>query len=285
MKKIAIAGASGFVAGHLKDLFSSLGYEIVSLKRSDYSDSSALSEKIQGCEIVVNLAGANIVARWTDEYKKTLYHSRIDTTNALVEAFGKLEVKPKLFISTSAVGIYTPHIENDEDNYEYANDFLSNICQHWEKAAHKAEEFNIRTVIFRFGVVMGENGGALSKMLPAFKLGIAGTIGDGSQPFPFVHFEDLKRAFKFAVENKELKGVYNLAAPVSTTNKGLTKVLGKTLNRPTFLPLPEFVLRVIFSEGAKILTDGQIANPKRLQEAGFEFKYKTIEETIENLLG
>jgi NAD dependent epimerase/dehydratase family enzyme len=122
-------------------------------------------------------------------------------------------------------------------------------------------------------------------MLTPFKLGIGGTIGDGKQDFSFIHISDLLDAYEYVIENKQCDGVYNLTAPTPTTNLGLTKALGKTLNRPTILPVPEFALNLIFSEGAKVLTDGQCAKPKRLIDSGFKFKYTNIEDTIEDLVG
>jgi uncharacterized protein (TIGR01777 family) len=285
MKKIAITGASGFVGQNLTKIFESNGYSVVAIKRAQLKNEKELISVIDSCEVVINLAGANIISRWSEEYKKILYSSRIDTTKAVVQAMQNCENKPKLFISTSAVGIYSNQKVYDEENIEYADDFLGNLCKDWEKEALKAQEFDIRTVVFRFGIVMGKDGGALSQMLTPFKLGVGGTIGDGSQAFSFIHIDDLVSAYKYAHENESIKGTYNMTAPIPTTNKGLTKALGKTLNRPTILPLPQFVLQLIFSEGAKVLTDGQSVVPKRLQDSGFEFKYKTIEETIQNLLG
>lgn len=193
------------------------------------------------------------------------------------------KVKPELFISTSAVGIYNNKSCYKEDEVEYSDDFLANVCKEWETEALKANEFGIRTAIFRFGIVLG-NGGALSKMLPAFKFGLGGNIGDGKQYFSFIHIEDLLRAYNFVYENKELDGVFNLAAPISTTNEGLTKALGKVLHRPTFFTVPQFMLNLIFSEGAKVLTDGQCAIPQRLLDNGFKFKYASIENSLKNLV-
>lgn len=283
MKKIAITGSSGFVGTTLTNVFETLGYEVLPIKRDMLRDIDKLSSFIDGCEVIINLAGANIINRWSESYKKLLYSSRIDTTRNLVQAMGKLENKPKTFISTSAVGIYSNQKQYDEHTIEYADDFLGNLCKDWESEALKAKEQDIRTVIFRFGIVLG-HGGALEKMLTPFKLGLGGVIGDGKQAFSYVHMEDLKDAFIFALENESLEGAYNLTAPTPTTNYGLTKALGAKLNRPTVLPLPAFVLNLIFSEGAKVLTDGQSVVPTRLIEEGFSFRFCTIEDTINNLV-
>lgn len=283
MKKIVITGASGFVGTNLTKMFQNEGYNVVAVKRSDLQNLEKLALLVENAKAIVNLAGANIIGRWSDEYKKLLYSSRLDTTTALIKAIEKCENKPEILISTSAVGIYANKETYNENTIEYADDFLGKLCQDWEAKALEAQGFGVRTVIFRFGIVMGE-GGALAKMLLPFKLGVGGTIGDGTQAFSFVHIKDLVNAYKFALDNP-LTGAYNLTAPIPTTNRGLTNALGKTLHRPTIFPVPEFVLRLIFGEGAKVLTDGQSVEPKRLLDAGFEFEFKTIEETIEDLIG
>lgn len=283
MKTIAISGASGFVGTNLKDYFTNLGYKVIPISRDILNKKDKLEELINSSNIIINLAGANIINRWTDKYKKLLYSSRIDTTSKIVNAINNVKNKPELLISTSAVGIYDNQFIHDEDG-SYSNDFLSKLCQDWENEALKANSFNTRVAIFRFGIVLGKDGGALQKMLTPFKLGLGGIIGNGKQAFSFIHLDDLLNAYKFVIENSNANLAFNLTAPTPTTNKGLTLALGKTLKRPTILPVPEFILNLIFSEGAKVLTDGQNVIPKKLQDLGFEFKYKNIEDTIENLL-
>ena len=281
MKTIAISGASGFVGSSLNKYFSNLNYQVISISRDVLNNQEKLNEVISSSDIIINLAGANIINRWSESYKKLLYSSRIDTTSKIVNTINTITNKPKLLISTSAVGIYDNKSTYDE-NGNYSNDFLSNLCQDWEKEALKAKNESTKVSIFRFGIIMGKDGGALQKMITPFKLGVGGVIGSGNQAFSFIHIEDLLNAYKFVIEN-EYEEVFNLTAPVPTTNKGLTKALGKTLNRPTLFPVPEFVLNLIFSEGARVLTDGQSAIPQKLLDLGFEFKFKNIEDTIENL--
>lgn len=282
--RVVIAGINGFVGKELQNMFTKLGYEVEGIKRDTYKDITALVQQINGSDIVINLAGANIIARWDEEYKQKLYNSRLDTTKALIKSFKECETKPKLFISTSAVGIYDNRSVYSEDDMNYAKDFLGNLCIDWEAQALRASELDIRTVIFRFGIVLGKNGGALQKMLLPFKLGLGGRIGSGKQGFSYIHIEDLLDAYKFVVEDENQDGIYNLVAPNPTTNQGLTDALGKALNRPTILPLPEFILEIIFSQGAKVLTDGQQIVPKRLLDAGFRFQYTTIQEAVNHLV-
>ncbi|PLY09679.1 MAG: TIGR01777 family protein [Arcobacter sp.] len=283
MKTVSITGSSGFVGTNLIRTFESKGFKVIGIKREDLKDIQKLTSIIEQTDLLINLAGANIINRWTDKYKKLLRDSRIDTTKALISAISKAKSKPELFISTSAVGIYKNLTCYDEEYYDYSDDFLSKLCKDWENEALKAKEFDVRTVIFRFGIVLGK-GGALEKMITPFKFGVGGTIGDVSQAFSFIHIDDLTSAYEFVYENPTCAGAYNLTAPVPTTNYGLTKALGNVLSRPTILPVPEFVLNLIFSEGAKVLTDGQCVKPKRLLDCGFTFKFETIENTISNLV-
>lgn len=283
MKRIIITGASGFVGSSLSKNFSNKYYEVISIKRDDLQNIQKLTSLLNDSYAVINLAGANIINRWSESYKKTLYNSRINTTRSLVKAMSYCQNKPNIFISTSAVGIYKNNKFYDETTIDFSNDFLGKLCQDWEKEALKAKELKIRVAIFRFGIVMGK-GGALAKMLTPFKFGLGGTIGDGKQAFSFIHIDDLISAYKFVLENKNLDGIFNLTAPNPTTNYGLTKALGKSLNRPTIIPVPQFILNVLLSEGAKVLTDGQSAIPNHLIESGFKFQYTTIEDTIKNLV-
>ena len=284
MQSIAISGASGFVGKHLSNFFTEHGYKIIKIGRNDLQNIETLTQKLEGVEALVNLAGANIVQRWSESYKKVLYSSRIDTTKALVKAMSKTKNPPKTFISTSAIGIYKNDDVYDAESSELGDNFLANLCKDWESEAHKAERLGIRTLIFRFGIIMGADGGALQKMLLPFKLGVGGVIGTGDQDFSFIHIKDLKRFYLYALEHTELQGVYNMTTSQPTTNRGLTKTLGQTLHRPTILPLPSFVVKLIFGEGSTVLTEGQSVVPARVLESGFTFEFETIEEVIQDLL-
>ena len=224
--------------------------------------------------------GANVIARWTKSYKEELYSSRVDNTRKIVEAINSCEDEDKLLLSTSAIGIYNDDVLNDDENFTYGNTFLTHICRDWEKEALRA---NCRVVISRFGVVLG-NGGALSKMLGAFKLGLGGRIADGLQPYSYVHIQDLARVYLFYMENKDLRGGFNLCTPNAINNNKLTLCLSQVLDRPAFVPLPSFVLKLMFGEGACVLTHGQNVYPKRLIENGFKFEFETIEDVLVNLL-
>ncbi len=283
MKTVAITGSSGFVGTNLKSFFELKGFKVIAIKREELKNIDKLCQIIEEATIIINLAGANIVNRWTEKYKQILIDSRLETTKVLVQAMRKVDRKPELFISTSAVGIYKNKTCYDEENYDYEDDFLGNLCKKWENEALKVQDIGIRTIIFRFGIVLGY-GGALEKMIKPFKFGLGGTIGDGSQFFSFIHIKDLIKAYEYVYENQVCLGIYNLTSPNPTTNYKLTKALGKALNRPTILPVPEFILNLIFNEGAKVLTDGQCVKPKRLIDSGFDFKFKSIDDAISSLV-
>ena len=279
MKTIAITGASGFVGSNLISHLLDQNYNIISINREVLNDEQKLDEVIFKSDVVINLSGATILKKWTPQYKELLYKSRIETTNKLVNSINKSHKKPELFISTSAIGIYDQRDTYDEKG-DYANDFLSKLCQKWEIVAKKADT---KVSIFRFGVVLGHGGGAFSKMLKPFRLGLGGPIASGNQAFSFIHIEDLLRAYSFVIQHK-LNFTFNLTCPKPTTNLRLTRVLSRAVRKPALLPLPEFVLKFIYGEGAVILTEGQDIIPKRLLDLGFRFKYNDIEETIENLV-
>ena len=282
MKTIAITGASGFVGTNLTNFFKSFNYKIIPISRDILNDELKLKNVLDESDVIINLAGANIISRWTAEYKELLYTSRIDTTKKIVSALNQITDKNKLLISTSAVGIYDNKETHDEDG-TFANDFLSNLCQDWENEALKAKSPNIKVSIFRFGIVLGKGGGAFAKMLTPFRLGLGGIIGSGNQAFSYIHITDLLNAYKFVIENN-YEYTFNLTAPKPTINLLFTRALGKALRRPTVFPIPEFILKLIFSEGAKVLTDGQDVIPKRLLSLGFKFKYNDIKETVDGLI-
>lgn len=278
--RVAISGASGFVGGFLCDFFQKNGWEVLRINVADFGGD--LSQKIDGTDIVINLAGAPIIGRWSKEYKKILESSRIDTTSKLVQTICTMQNKPKNFFSASAVGYYEEG-ENDEYRYKRANDFLGDLCERWENEAQKVKSCGVKCVNMRFGIVIGKNGGALAQMLPIFKAGLGGKIGSGKQGFSWIHLSDLAKAILFIYE-KEIDGVFNFTAPYPTTNEGLTKALGHALSRPTIFPVPEFALKLLYSEGAKVLTSGQKVYPKKLLEAGFIFEYNKIDDAIKNAI-
>lgn len=270
--KIAMSGASGFVANALKKEFP----DIVVIERQDTVE--RIVEKLQGVYAVFNLAGAPIAARWDEEYKKVLRSSRIDITRKIVAAINQSDVEH--FISTSAVGIYPNNQKCDESCTELGDDFLGTLARDWELEALKCTK---RTTILRFGVVLGKDGGALDKMLPAFRSYMGGIIGNGLMMMSWIDIDDLVSIYRFVIEQR-LEGIYNATAPKPVSNFYFTRALGKVLKRPTWLPLPSFIVKMLFSEGAVVLLDSKEAYPKALLDKGFVFTYPTIEASLEKIL-
>ncbi len=279
--KAVVTGGTGFIGRHIVSHLESLGYEVVLIGRSDIKgETSLLKDKLKNASLVINLAGTPILKRWTDYHKRSIYHSRILTTRYLVYAMDP-NVNA-LFISASAIGIYSGEGEHTENKFTYGHDYLALVCNDWEsEALHLSTR--IRTVVFRFGVVLGKRG-ALQKMLPLFKLGLGGQIGNGKQAYSWVHIDDVVGAINFAIEHKECKGIYNLTAPNPVSNKIFTHTLAKTLKRKAFLTVPAFVLKMIYGEGATILTNGQTVFPERLIAEGYTFQFPDLAPALENII-
>lgn len=284
--KIGISGGAGLVGSYLiEKLVEDLHAEIRLIPRKLlYGTIQDLSDYIESCDIIIHLSGSPVLCRWTSKNKQILRDSRILTTQNLSRAIGMMETKPKLFISTSAVGIYDSDHTHDESSMRFANDFLGELCKDWEKEAAMVKNYAVRTIIFRLGVVLSDKGGALAKLIPVFRCGLAGKLGNGRQSFPFIHINDLINAYLFVISNAEAEGVFNLTAPEIVTNGDFTKTLSSVLNRPAFLTVPSFVLHAIFGGGAKVLLAGQKVMPKRLLNMGFQFCFPTLSTSLTSLL-
>jgi uncharacterized protein (TIGR01777 family) len=290
---ILITGGTGFIGSALTKFFIQKGYLTTILSRNCPALSSVriiksieqinVDEKI---DIIINLAGAPINKKWTNSYKEVLIDSRLEITKNLILLIKSLKTKPNLLISASAIGYYGNQSNNYiDENSLYINDFTHKLCNLWELEAKKAEKLGVRTCITRLGVVLGKNGGALEEMLPIFRLGLGAKIGSGKQFFSWVHIDDVIGAFNFLIKDKTQKGIYNLTSPNPVTNYRFTKELGKMINRPTVLTIPKFVIKMIFGEmGDKLLLNGSAVYPKKLLDSGYEFQFKTIEASLENIL-
>jgi len=290
---ILITGGTGFIGSALTKFFIQKGYLTTILSRNCPALSSVriiksieqinVDEKI---DIIINLAGAPINKKWTNSYKEVLIDSRLEITKNLILLIKSLKTKPNLLISASAIGYYGNQSNKYiGENSLYINDFTHKLCNLWELEAKKAEKLGVRTCITRLGVVLGKNGGALEEMLSIFRLGLGGKIGSGKQFFSWVHIDNIIGAFNFLIKDKTQKGIYNLTSPNPVTNYRFTKELGKMINRPTALTIPKFVIKMIFGEmGDKLLLNGSAVYPKKLLDSGYEFQFKTIEASLENIL-
>ncbi|MCX6271225.1 MAG: TIGR01777 family oxidoreductase [Bacteroidetes bacterium] len=282
--KIAVSGYRGFVGSELVSVFKGRGFEVVPLSRTLlYSVDGSLEKMLEGIPIIVNLAGAPIMKRWTARYKDDIYNSRIVTTRRLVSAIHQLENPPELFISTSATGIYENGGPYTESNALLSGSFLGKLCQDWEREAFIAED-SCRVVIFRLGVVLDSKKGALAKLLPVFRAGLGGRLGNGKQPFPWIHVSDLTRACLFALENQGMKGAFNLTAPQIIDNRQFTKTLADVLNKPAWFTVPSFALRLLYGQGSTTLLAGQAVIPERLENLGFSFHFPQLAGALKNLL-
>jgi hypothetical protein len=235
---------------------------------------------------VINLAGASIFSKWTEEHKKAIRESRVNTTQNIVEGIPPQSQKQFTLFSTSAVGYYG--FCGDEELVEDSppgNDFLARIAKEWEGEALKAREKGARVVITRFGIVMGEKGGALSQIIPLFKKYIGGPIGSGKQWFSWVHIKDLAEAFAFLLKHPEISGPVNVCSPKPVRNKDLAKALGKALHKPSFIPAPGFMVKLVLGEFGSVILEGQRVIPRKLLENGFVFQYPDIHEALQGIVG
>jgi uncharacterized protein len=238
-------------------------------------------------QIIVNLAGASIFRKWDKKAKEIIRESRVLTTTNLVEALSDGVEKETTLISTSAVGYYGSHgdEELDEDSPP-GDDFLASVTREWESAAIQAEEFGVRVLTCRFGIVLGKNGGALGEMMPLFQKGLGSPLGSGKQWFSWIHEMDLVEIYLFLMAKKGLSGPINCTAPEPVRNKDLTQALGKALGKPTFMPaVPGFMLKLIKGEFGSVLLEGQKIRPRKLLDAGFQFHFSRIHEALHDLLG
>ncbi len=270
--KVALTGASGFVGTALQDHFK----EVVYLHRDDSEE--LILQKLDGVDVVINLAGAPIIKRWSDPYKKILLESRIKTTETLVRAVNRSHIQH--FISTSAIGVYPDDIRCDENCTEVSGDFLGLLASKWESEALQCVK---PTTILRFGVILGKEGGALAQMITPFKWGVGGIIGDGKMITSWIHMDDLMGMYHFIIDNK-LTGIFNATAPKPVTNYTFTIALGKALHRPTTLPIPKFVLNIMYGEAASVLTGSKEVYPDKIIKAGYKFKFEDIENALQDIV-
>ncbi|NEQ46116.1 MAG: TIGR01777 family protein [Leptolyngbya sp. SIOISBB] len=301
--KVAITGGTGFVGSGLVKALQTAGHEVLVLTRDvakarkifpavAFPDVTPIAytpqvsgdwqATISGCDGVVNLAGAPISERWTAAHKRAMLESRKLVTEKLVEAIAQADVKPKVLVSASAIGYYgtSETATFDETSTPAANDFLSQICQEWETAALAVKNIDgVRLVIPRIGIVLGD-GGALERMLTPFRLFAGGPIGSGKQWFSWIHRDDLVAILMRALTDESMSGIYNATAPNPVRMGQACEALGQALNRPSWLPVPDFVIEALLGDGAIVVLEGQQVLPKHLQTAGFEYQYPTVGQAM-----
>jgi hypothetical protein len=282
--KIAISGASGFIGKHLTAFLTGQGHQVVPLGRAMFREnmSGQLMHILSHCEVVINLAGASINNRWTAEYKKELYSSRIHVTRKIVQALNGLKQKPSLLISASAVGYYPTEGCFDEDSAKRGTGFLSDLCHRWESEASKLPQ-ETRLVITRFGVVLSPDGGALQQMLRPLQMKMAVTIGPGTQMFPWIDIRDLNRAMAHIIATPSMNGTINLVAPEMLTQAQLMGKLAQRHGAYIKFTMPASFFRLLLGEASEFITKGQCVSPKRLVESDFNFSSPTMDDFLSDI--
>lgn len=294
--RILLTGATGLIGTALVDLWQQY-HQITVLTRSVSKAQQKLDSAItmvtrldqvdfNQIDVVVNLAGEPIAGkRWSESQKKRICQSRWQLTEELVGLIQQATTPPHTLLNASAVGFYGRQSSEsiDESYQSYYPEFSHDVCARWENLANRAKSASTRVCIVRIGIVLAPQGGALAKMLPAFKLGLGGRIGNGEQYMSWIHLEDLTAAFDFLLTHAELQGVFNGTSPMAVSNKQWTKLLAERLARPALLPMPAVLVKVLFGEMADLLLFGQNVYPKNLLDAGFLFKYNQLRVALQAL--
>jgi uncharacterized protein (TIGR01777 family) len=295
---ILMTGATGFIGRALIPRLQQQGHRIHAWVRDQQRARIGLDPQVLASEsltqhlsnpidAVINLAGEPIAdKRWTAERKQALRMSRIDLTQQLIEALARNNQRPGLFISGSAIGFYGSQPDDkilDEDA-DAAPGFTHSLCADWEQAAMAFSADDNRVCLLRTGVVLGKNGGALAKMLPPFKLGLGGPIGDGRQTMSWIHIDDWINACVYLIENHDMQGAYNFTAPQPVSNKAFTRALSRAVRRPALFRVPCKVLQIAMGEGSELLCEGQKVVPKRLLDHGFRFEHPDIDEAMNSIV-
>jgi uncharacterized protein (TIGR01777 family) len=300
---IVIVGGTGFIGRALCRTLVQAGHRVTVLSRSPEAHRGALpppvaflawdgstrerwAQVLAGADAVVNLAGENIAKkRWTDNRKEELRKSRLLTTHLLVQAMAGLSKRPAILINASAIGYYGPRDETPVSEWTTAGtDFLADLCVAWEQEASGAEALGLRVVRLRIGLVLGEDGGALPRMVFPFRLFLGGPISPGSQWISWVHRHDLANLIHWTLSHPEVHGAVNGVAPGAVTMDEFCRTLGRVLDRPCWLPVPEIALRIALGELATLLTTGQRVEPTVALRAGFAFQYPSLEPALQSLL-
>lgn len=298
MKKVVlITGSKGMLAKYLlKQLTDE--YTLRFLTRNvvlkneflwDLERNYIAPEALIGVNYIIHLAGFPIAKKWSDKNKNNILSSRVDSALLILEKLKELEIKLDGFISASAIGYYGSTTTDTIFNEKNANGtgFLSEVCNQWENAAHKFKSNNVanRISIVRIGVILSKNGGLLKKMIKPIKYGLGSAIGTGNQYVPWIHIEDLSGIFKFILNNKDISGIFNAAAPEHITNAKLTKKIALTFGKKIIIPnIPKFIIKALFGKMSIMMLEGSRVSSKKIIKAGYTFKYETSTLALNHLL-
>lgn len=301
--KIIITGGTGFIGTHLLKQLTLHEHSIVMFTRGaagrrtigrsvvhsihwDPLDRGEWMKEVDGSDVIINLIGKNVFEeRWNERVKKQILDSRIIPTRLIVEAVSAAKKRPSLMVSASAVGFYGDRgNEPITEESSGGNDFLADVVRQWEGAAFDAEQFGVRVAVPRIGLVLEKSGGMIGKMLLPFRLFTGGPIGSGRQFLPWVHMDDVVKGLLFPIENTQFSGRYNLVSPHPVTMDEFSRTFGSVLHRPSWLPVPDIALSILYGEGAKVILSGQNALPVRLQSAGYQFSFSELNAALKNIL-
>jgi uncharacterized protein (TIGR01777 family) len=303
--RIIISGGSGFIGRALTEDLVKDSHEVEIISRRPDAHKhlpggvtafswgeGALIEHLAGADAIVHLAGASLAGenplrmRWTAKRKKQILESRLRSGEMISEAIKSVGEKPKVLIQSSAVGYYGPlGDEIVDETFPNGDDFLAGVCRAWEASTQLVEAIGVRRVVIRTGLVLSPEGGIFPLFKLPFSMFIGGRIGSGEQYLSWIHLDDIVKGIRFLIDHQQMRGVYNMTSPGPLQNAEFVRRLGKAMRRPAFVPVPAFVLKLALGETSTLALDGQRVVPKRLVEAGYNFKYETFEDALPSLLG
>ena len=287
--RVAVTGATGTIGREVARRLRERGDEVVAVSRDPGSAGTEAvgwdGLDLSGFDGVINLAGSPIDQRWSDEGKKKIRESRIDSTRRVVDALRAADPRPRVLVSQSAEGYYPRSNDPVREDSPPGSGFLSEVVATWEAEANKAAELGVRVVTPRTGVVLAREGGALPKMLTPFKLGVGGPVAGGSQAFPWIDVGDAAGALIFLLDNEAASGAVNVVAPDRHTNRTFTKTLGKVIKRPTVFPVPSFAIKMLYGEMGSTVTEGSNPDPSKLEQLGYRYEKPRLEDALRSQIG
>lgn len=306
--RIVVTGGTGMIGRPLVYELAAAGHKLTVLSRNpdkqrptlpggvvveswDARSLGAWAEHVDGADAVINFAGEGIAGdsflpdRWTDEKRRQIRESRLNAGRVVVEAIRAASSRPQVLLQSSAIGYYGPR--GDEivtEESSPGNDFLAQVCVEWEAATADVESLGVRRVVTRTGLVLTEEGGPLERLILPYKLFGGVYFGNGQQWWPWIHMDDEIRALRFLLENSDASGPFNLVSPNPVTNRDFGKALGRAMQRPSYMPVPGFAMRLLVGDVATVVLDGQRAIPKKLEDLGFTFEFSEVEPALMDIV-